>query len=235
MFDKYGRPVTAQQVLDQYGRPLTGIELFDGQGRPLALDGFGRVIPPMVAETTARVSMPTVGQMGGQGVSAPPWVRFPFFPTAPYYSTNPNVTTQVRFYSTGILSSDSDVSVGSETIRTVTFDIPVRVIAINGSCVNTNAAGAAMPVGTDQRDCFLFRIEYGTGDKLHTAARLGSTVLGTMGNPGEMGGVGYTVDQGGALTVGITPINPIPATFRIDITFHCLEVRASSNFVNAGR
>lgn len=231
MFDQFGRPVTAQQALDQYGRPL--FPLFDRSGRPLPIDQYGRVATT-ATEQTVKLAMPTVGQMGGMDSSAPAWVRFPFFPTAPYYSTNKDVTTQIRFYSCGILNSDNDVAINSETIRTVSFDIPVRVIAINGSAVNTAAAGA-LPVGTDARDLFLFRVEYGTGDKLHTAPRLGSTVLGTMQNPGELGGVGYTVDQGGVLTVGITPINPIPATFRIDITFHCLEIRASSNFVSYGR
>jgi hypothetical protein len=232
MFDQYGRPVTAQQALDQYGRPL--FPLFDRAGRPLPLDQYGRLAGASEDQTT-KVSMPTVGQMGGINPNTPAWVRFPFFPTAPYYSTNKDVTTQIRFYSCGILSTDLDVAVGSETIRTVTFDIPVRVIAINGSTVNTAGPGAPLAVGTDSRDMFLFRVEYGTGDKLHTAPRLGSTVVGTMQNPGELGGVGYTVDQGGALTVGITPINPVPADFRIDITFHCLEIRASSNFVSYGR
>jgi hypothetical protein len=80
------------------------------------------------------------------------------------------------------------------------------------------------------RDCFLFRVEYTTGDRLHVNARLGSTVLGTADSPGEIGGVGYTVDQGGSLIFGITPINPIPATFRIDITLHALEMRGSAIF-----
>lgn len=202
-------------------------------------DQFGRPI-------SARAVMPNLadlgggspGHPGGQGMPyqppVPAWVRYPFFPTAPYYSTNPNVGTQIRFYSTGILSSESDVTVGSETLRTVSFDIPVRVIAINGSCVNTLAAGSALAISTDQRDFFLFRVEYSTGDKLHVSARLGSTVVGTMDSPGELGGYGYNVDNGGTLQVFITPIRPIPNDFRIDITFHCLEVRGSSNFVMGG-
>jgi hypothetical protein len=67
--------------------------------------------------------------------------------------------------------------VGSETVRTVQFDIPARVIAINASCVNT-AVNGALPVGVNPRDCFLFRVEYTTGDRLHIAPRLGSTVVG---------------------------------------------------------
>lgn len=189
----------------------------------MQFDQFGRPVDP-----TAKIAMPTVGQMAGNGQQ--PWVRFPFFPTAPFYSTNPNVGYQVRYYSVGLLSTDTDVTVGSETIRTITFDIPCRIIAINGSCVNT-AVNGALPIGVNPRDCFLFRAEYTTGDRLHVQSRLGSTVLGTADSPGEIGGVGYTVDQGGSLIFGITPINPIPASFRIDITLHALEMRGSANFV----
>jgi len=205
---------------DQYGRPMPGY-------------GYGQsAVPTMPGQgaPTARMTMPTVGEMGGMNPGQPSWVRFPFFPTAPYYSTNPNVGYQIRYYSTGILSTDSDVSVGSETVRTVQFDIPARIIAINASCVNT-AVNGALPIGVNPRDCFLFRVEYTTGDRLHISARLGSTVTGTADNPGELGGTGYTVDQGASLLVGITPINPIPSTFRIDITFHALELRGSANFV----
>jgi hypothetical protein len=192
----------------------------------MQFDQFGRPVDP-----TAKIAMPTVGQMGGSGAGGQPsWVRFPFFPTAPFYSTNPNVGYQTRFYSVGLLSTDTDVTVGAETIRTITFDIPCRIIAINGSCVNT-AQNGGLPVSTSPRDLFLFRIEYTTGDRLHVAARLGSTVVGTSDSPGEIGGVGYTVDQGGSLIIGITPINPIPANFRIDITLHALEMRGSANFV----
>ena len=196
----------------------------------MQFDQYGRPIDP-----TAKLAMPNIGQMGGGGQGGQPsWVRFPFFPTSPFYSTNPNVGTQVRYYSVGLLSTETDVAIGTETIRTITFDIPSRIIAINGSCVNSAAAGG-LPVSTNPRDLFLFRAEYTTGDRLHVAARLGSTVVGTADSPGEIGGVGYTIDQGGSLIMGITPINPIPAAFRIDITLHVLEMRGSANFVGGGR
>jgi hypothetical protein len=214
-FDQFGRPINPQQM--QQAQQMQGQQ------------GMGYANPDM-GGPTARTVMPAVGQMGGTNPQQNPWVRFPFFPTAPYYSTNPNVGYQVRYYSTGILSTDADVAVGTETIRTVQFDIPARVIAINASCVNTAALGA-LPIGVNPRDCFLFRVEYTTGDRLHITARLGSTVCGTADNPGELGGTGYTVDQGAALIIGITPINPIPTNFRIDITLHALELRGSANFV----
>ena len=56
-------------------------------------------------QRSALVAMPTAAQLGGGGVQ--PFVRFPFYPTAPWYSTDPNVGYQVRMYSTGITSADN--------------------------------------------------------------------------------------------------------------------------------
>ena len=173
---------------------------------------------------------PGLAALGGQQAGTPAWVRFPFFPTAPYYSTNPNVGTQVRYYSTGINSTEGDVSIGSETTRNISFDIPARIVAINGSCVNT-AQNGPLPIGVDPRDCFLFRLEYSTGERLHITERLASTVLGRADSPGELGSTGFSVDAGATVTIGITPINSIPANFRVDITLHCLELRGSANFI----
>ena len=179
--------------------------------------------------------MPMGWQMGGQNPQ--PWIRFPFFPTAPFYSTNPNVGYQVRYYSAGVLSTDGDVSLGGESIRTVQFDIPCRIIGIQGAFAYTANPNADnfLANGGDSLDTFLFRAEYTTGDRLHTNARLASTVIGEAANPAEIGGTGYTVDQGGSMVLGITPLNNITeasnVAWRIDITLHCLEMRGSSNFV----
>lgn len=190
---------------------------------------------------SAVVSMPTSGQLGGE--QPLPFVRFPFYPTAPWYSTNPNVGYQVRYYSTTVNYNDADYTVNSESIRTVQFDIPVRLIAINGAAIPYNTATGAIltdasygAFGEQQMNLtYLFRVEYTTGDKLHTAPRLASTVVGTLRNPGEIGGHGYNVDQGATLTVGITPL-ALPnygedeVKLKIDITFVCLEMRAPRNF-----
>ncbi len=188
---------------------------------------------------SARTALPTVGEMGGNAPA--PWIRFPFFPTAPFYSTNPNVGYQVRYYSAGVLSTDADVPTppaGAEVIRTIAFDIPCRIIAVNGSfCytttyTNTSSFNFGM---TNPLDTFLFRMEYTTGDRLQTTARLASTVVGSGENPAEIGGTGYTVDQGGTMVLGISPLANIAdvgnTPWRIDITLHCLEMRGSSNFV----
>jgi hypothetical protein len=212
---------------DQYGRPQQQGYGYTSYTSPA--DGATMSGP------SVRAMMPTVGQMGGQGPV--PWVRYPFFPTAPFYSTNPAVGHQIRYYSGGLLGTDQDVVLGSETIRVVQFDIPCRVVAINASCAPTTAAAAAaVPFTTniDPRDMFLFRVEYTTGDKLHISARLGSTVTGTAQRPGELGGVGYTIDQGGGLILGITPspmLSGLQGAYKIDITLHALEIRGSSNFV----
>lgn len=178
---------------------------------------------PYSAYRSAVVAMPSSAQLGGE--QPLPFVRFPFFPTAPWYSTNPNVGYQVRFYSTGVNSSDVDYVVGSEMVRTVQFDIPVRVVAINGAAINKQDLTLLNAQNMNLQ--YLFRVEYTMGDKLHTEARLADTVVGRSVNPGEIGGHGYNVDQGGTLVCGITPL---AADLRIDITFVCLEMRAPRNF-----
>ncbi len=184
----------------------------------------GGFVPPV--NTSARLQMPTMADLGGR--QGTPWVRFPFFPTSPYMSTDPAVGSQVRYYGATLLSGDSDVTLNSESIRTVQFDIPCRLIAINAACVDTTTAQTAF---VNLLNCFLFRLEYTTGDKLQTAARLASTVCGSMENPGEIGASGYTIDQGASVILGLTPLGNLPTNFRIDITLVCLEIRGQRNFV----
>lgn len=172
---------------------------------------------------SAVVAMPTAAQLGGQ--QPLPFVRFPFFPTAPWYSTNPNVGYQVRFYSTGILFSDNDYNIGAEAIRTVQFDIPCRLISFNGAAIDDT--GVVVFTEQTMNLQYLFRAEYTTGDRLMTQARLASTVVGTSKEPGEIGGHGYNIDQGASLTLGFTPLT---ANLRIDMTLVCLEMRAPRNF-----
>jgi hypothetical protein len=177
---------------------------------------------------SAVVAMPTSAQLGGE--QPLPFVRFPFFPTSPWYSTNPNVGYQVRYYSTGINRNDGDYQVGSEMIRTVQFDIPVRLIAINGAAVIYDEQGVLDLATMNEQNMnlsYLFRAEYTTGDKLHTAPRLASSVVGTARNPGEIGGHGYNIDQGASLVIGITPLIE---NLKIDISLQCLEMRAPRNY-----
>ncbi len=179
---------------------------------------------------SAVISMPSSAQLGG--AQPLPFVRFPFFPTAPWYSTNPNVGYQVRYYSAGILSTDSDFTVGGESIRTVQFDLPCRVIAFNGAAVRLSdplvqSATQAPITKQNMNNLYLFRVEYTTGDRLHTTARLASTVIGSGSEPGEIGGHGYNIDQGASLQIGITPL---VADVRIDVSIVCLEMRAPQNF-----
>jgi hypothetical protein len=185
----------------------------------------------------ALTSMPTAAQLGGPGPQE--WVRYPFYPTAPWYSTNKNVGYQVRYYSTGITSGDADYTLGAESIRTIQFDLPCRLVAINGGMSHFTDAGAfqAAPDNISEinmNTTYLFRLEYTTGDRLHVGARLASTVVGTAQNPGEVGGHGYPIDQGASVAIGITPLVAAavaPAsTVRIDITLVCLEIRGPRNF-----
>jgi hypothetical protein len=162
-------------------------------------------------------NMPSAGELGGKTPGVPPWYRQGFYPTAPFYSTDPMVGYQTRFYSGGVVN----LPINIEQIVTVQFDIPCRLIAINGGAFNTNTL---LPVSNDN---YLFRLEYTTGDKLHTAARLGTTVVGSAERPGEIGGAGYTIDQGASVILGITPL---VQNLRIDITLVCLEMRGPRNF-----
>ena len=171
------------------------------------------------------MDMPGLAQLGGTGQV--PWVRFPFYPTSPFYSTNPNVATQTRFYGATLLSTDADYTVGTEAIRIVQFDIPCRLVAVNGAAVDTGAGAGGF---NNLLNGFLYRMEYTTGDRLNTAARLASTCVGNMQNPGEIGGIGYNIDRGASLVLGITPLANLPANTRIDITLVCLEIRGPTNY-----
>ena len=226
-YDPYGRPQHSHTPMHQ-GHMQHGPhqnQYGDGYGSP---EMYGAAQQAPEQQRQALLSMPTAGQLGGQGPIS--FVRFPYYPTAPFYSTNPNVGYQTRFYSAGVLYTDADYAVGSEMIRTVQFDIPCRMIAMNGSALyyfGSPVAVAGLPLGVKPNDTYLFRAEYTTGDKLHVSSRLGSTVVGSDENPGEIGGAGYTIDAGASFVLGITPLI---ANLRIDITLVCLEMRGPRNF-----
>ena len=175
---------------------------------------------------SAVIQGPNMGELGGNSRQLPPWVRIPVYPTAPYVSTRPNVGIQSRFYGATLTSADADYVVGSEAIRIVNFDIPCTLYARAGGAFVTQAPNA-FPLGVLPLGSFLFRMEYSTGDKLDTGPRLASTCLGTMENPGEVGGAGYVIQPGAGVVLGITPLL---ADLRIDITLFCLEQRGPTNY-----
>jgi hypothetical protein len=222
-YDQFGRLIpggapSSEPHYQHYGQAETG-----GYG-----EATGMANGPHEGYRQALLAMPSAGQLGGPGPV--PFVRYPFFPTAPFYSTNPNVGYQTRFYSQGVQYTDADYQVGSEMIRTVQFDSPCRLVAFNGSAIyyfGSPAVVASLPLGVKPNDTYLFRGEYTTGDKLHISSRLGSTVVGSDENPGEIGGTGYTIDAGASFVIGITPLI---ANLRIDITLVCLEMRGPRNF-----
>jgi len=239
-FDQYGRPIPPygqpQQHQPQTAQPPQyGFDPSYNYGQSETAFGPSGAHGPLAApphqhegSRSALIQMPSAGQLGGAGQV--PFVRYPFFPTAPFYSTNPNVGYQTRYYSVGVLYTDADYTVGSEMLRVAQFDIPCRLVAFNGSAVSyfgSPAVISALPLGVKPNDTYLFRAEYTTGDKLHISARLGSTVVGSDENPGEIGGTGYTIDQGASLSIAITPLM---ANLRIDITLVCLEMRGPRNF-----
>jgi hypothetical protein len=174
---------------------------------------------------SALLSMPSSAQLGGDPNLGPAFVRFPFFPTSPWVSTNPSVGYQVRYYSTRLMSTDPDYVVNSEAQRLVQFDIPVRLVAINGAAIVSS--DPTLLTEQNMNLTYGFRLEYTTGDKLHTNSRIASTVVGTMKNPGEIGSHGYNIDQGASVVIGLTPYR---ADLMIDITLVCLEMRGPRNF-----
>ena len=156
----------------------------------------------MSRHKNAVVQMPNMQELGGHRPGIPAFVRVPIYPTAPYVSTRQDVGIQPRFYGATLASGDADYLQNSESIRIVNFDIPCVLFARAGGAFNTGA-GNALPIGVSPLDTFLFRMEYSTGDKLDTGPRMASTCLGTMQNPGEVGGEpaenpglrGMSVDQ----------------------------------------
>lgn len=165
---------------------------------------------------------PGLADMGGRpGTGVPPFYRAPFYPTAPFYSTNPDVGYQTRFYSGGILNGAAN----TQQQVAIQFDLPVRLVAINGKAFTTNAT--AITVGYAPNDQWLFQLQYSNGDLLHTAPRIASTVVGSAERPGEIGGAGWSIDQGASVVLNITPLI---ANLRIDVTLVCLEMRGRSNY-----
>jgi hypothetical protein len=228
-YDTLGRPTT-----DIHGRAIG----YDGYGQPYYLQAaspYGEVQPgaaqlPQTPGPDARamLRMPNLADLGGKTPGVPPWYRQAYFPTAPFYSTDPNVGYQTRFYSQSLVPTNQQYVTGSEALLRVQFDLPCRLIAINGAAFNTGA-GNALPVGVSPRDCFLFRLSYTTGDRLMISERIASTVVGTSERPGELGGTGYSIDQGASVELGITPLLD---NLRIDITLVCLELRGKKNFTD---
>jgi hypothetical protein len=173
--------------------------------------------------------MPSAAQLGGE--EPLPFVRFPFYPTAPWYSTNPNVGYFTRYYSCELTTADADVQVGGTTTRPIRFDIPCRVIAINGSAVSLDDPADGRITEQNMNLQYLIQVQHPSGDKLMVNSQLAATVVGTSRNPGELGGMGFTIDPGGTALVFLTPLVP---DLRINITFVCLEMRAPRNFTIGG-
>jgi hypothetical protein len=179
---------------------------------------------PFGGDRQAKVRMPSAGQMGGTDPNYPAWIQRPMFPTAPFVSTNPGVGRQIRYYRAQLLRTDADYNVGTESLRNIQFDLPCRVIAINAAAIDDATPALLADNGLNT---FSGRVEYTTGDKLHVASGLASTIFGTAQRPGQIGDFGYNIDQGASVVVGITPHF---TNLRIDVVFHCLEMRGNTNY-----
>lgn len=216
--------------IDMYGRPYADDTSALVAQQAQAIQQLQTALASMqsridMQNKSAVVEMPRVQDLGGQGEV--PWVRSPFWPGAPFYSTRPDIGYTTRLYSQGINSTDADYVVGTEMTRQVPFDLPCVVLGLTGG-VFSNAQGNALPVGVNPLDLFLVRFEYVQGDQFTVSARLGGSVLGTAKEPADVGGTGWTMNTGSTLTIGFTPL---VASLRVDVTLWCLEMRGPSNFV----
>lgn len=173
------------------------------------------------------IQLPSMGNLAGNQPPIPPFVRMPFYPTAPRYSTMPNVGFFVRVYSVTLLYTDSDYVVGSEARRPLTFDIPGTAVEFNGGSFVQGGVTNAFPVGVGPLDCFLVQAELQTSEKVITSASLASAVLGTGQRPGELGNTGITVGPGSQIIFGITPLL---ANLRVTVTVKVLEARGPTNY-----
>jgi hypothetical protein len=210
---------------------MNSIPLFDQNGNVIMPTqpqrGYAQPAPPPHG-AQARVQMPDVPDMAGRQPGKPSWYRMAFFPTAPFYSTDPQVGYQPRYYSTGITSTDADYAIGTEALRIVQYDLPCRLIANNAAAIDVITPALLIDGG---RNAFLFREEYTVGDKLHVSQRLGDTVTGSASRPGQIGATGYTINGGASMIVGITPLF---LQLRVDVSLHCLEMRGARNFTPPG-
>jgi len=184
--------------------------------------------PEMIAPNQpqqALTQMPYPQDMGGKAPDTPPFVRAPYYPTAPFYSTNQTVGYQTRYYSTGLTNGAAN----TQQILRVQFDLPVTLIAINAAVQTTD--GNIARIVNDDLALFKIALSYTTGDQILVGERLASTVCGRASEPGELGGTGYPVSTGASLQVGIRPLF---ANLDIDVVLVCLEMRGSTNYTVGG-
>lgn len=185
---------------------------------------YGRQEPQRPAQPQqALVQMPYAQDMGGTAPDQPKFVRAPFYPTAPFYSTNESVGYQTRYYSTGLLNGTAN----TQSIQRIQFDLPCRLIAINADVQKTDGTVLA----TDPLSQFLITVSYTTGDQILVGERLAKTICGTGSEPAELGGTGYAINTGASMQIGIRPLF---ADLRIDIVLVVLEMRGSTNYTVGG-
>jgi hypothetical protein len=234
MYDQYGRPMIfngRRIAYDQNGRAYYVDQgAYGSPGMPGSDGASSPGAPQPVAPQSpggAILSIPTLSDMNAANPNKVKNVRAPFYPTAPYYSTDQNVGHRVRYYSKSLSPSDTGYAVNSSTPVKQAFDIPGYLVALNASAFN-EAAGNAFPVGVNPLDTFKINIEWsGSRQKLVTEDALGSTVFGRLGLVGELGGTGWAVDAGGTIVFNITPL--IANTF-INVVMVISEVIPPTNY-----
>lgn len=160
----------------------------------------------------------------------PSVARGAYWPTCPRQSLNPNSWSVIRLYSCGMAPADVDNTLNIEATRVVRFDLPTTVLAVCGGVALSDGSG--FPLGMNPLDSFSIALLTANGERITIDSRLAGSVVGTASRPGFLAGGGWPFSAGSALTVLLTPrLAGLQqgVKLKIDLTFHCLEVRSGSS------
>jgi len=148
------------------------------------------------------------------------WKKDQVYYPEPIMPISPYIGKQFRRYVTNF----NALVVNVETVLQVNFDRPSYCYALSGAGVENT--GAALPVGMASLDTFRVRFEHATGDRLDTAASLGSSLLGTGDAPALLGGPAWFFNNGSVCRIGVTIL---VANIDVDIVMWCIETPGPTN------
>jgi len=148
------------------------------------------------------------------------WVREQVYYPTPTLPKSRYIGEQFRRYVTNFNAMVLNV----ETVLQVNFDRPSYCLALSGAAYDNT--GAALPVGLDSLDTFRVRFEHATGDRLDTAAGLGSALVGPGRDPAFISGPAWFFDNGSVCRIGVTPLRN---NLDVDIVMWAIETPGPTN------
>lgn len=247
-YDDYGRPMAPPQP--GYGYETGG---FDSQytdpqsyypPNP-TVGGVRQPVPPG-PNASAKLFQPGFEQMGEltpaqraqmaygdpttppRTVPAPtdsPWEPFPVFPTRPLINQRPDVGYVNRYY---VVEFDAQ-TVNVEATRTILFQFPVHIVAVNAGVSQLPNNGSNVMLSDAENFSFLTLLRETTGERINTNETFGGLIMGTAQRPGQLGGRGWSIDAGGTLIVGVTPLAP---SLTISVGILAVELRTGTNYTD---